>query len=101
MNSHNYGIILAGGGGTMFWPLCRQDRPQQFLTLGQSGKSFLRHSYERMLGIVPPENILVVTLARYRDAVLHDLPELLPGNLLLEPYGRNTAPASPLRPIPC
>jgi mannose-1-phosphate guanylyltransferase len=92
MNSHNYGIIMAGGGGTMFWPLCRRDRPQQFLTLDWRDKSSLRHTYDRLLGVVPPENILVVTLARYRDAVRHELPELLPENLLLEPYGRNTAP---------
>lgn len=92
MNSHNYGIIMAGGGGTMFWPLCRKDSPQQFLAIEGLGKSFLRHTYERMLGIVPPENILVVTLARYKEAVLRNIPELRPENLLLEPYGRNTAP---------
>jgi mannose-1-phosphate guanylyltransferase len=90
--SHNYGIIMAGGGGTMFWPLCRRSRPQQFLDFSRSGKSFLRHTYERLLGVIPRENILVVTLERYRDAVLADIPELLPENLLLEPYGRNTAP---------
>ena len=76
----------------MFWPLCRKDRPQQFLTLDWRDKSSLRHTYDRILGVVPPENILVVTLARYRDAVLRELPELRPENLLLEPYGRNTAP---------
>ena len=92
MNSHNYGIIMAGGGGTMFWPLCRRDLPQQFLTLDWRDKSSLRHTYDRLLGVVPPENILVVTLARYRYAVRHEIPELLPENLLLEPYGRNTAP---------
>ena len=92
MDPHNYGIIMAGGGGTMFWPLCRRNRPQQFLDFSRSGKSFLRQTYERLLGIIPQENILVVTLARYRDAVLADIPELREGNLLLEPYGRNTAP---------
>ncbi len=92
MNSHNYGIIMAGGGGTMFWPLCRRNRPQQFLDFSGSGKSFLRQTYERLAGIVPQENILVVTLARYADAVRADIPELAGRNLLLEPYGRNTAP---------
>ncbi|MBR1575067.1 MAG: mannose-1-phosphate guanylyltransferase [Bacteroidales bacterium] len=83
---------MAGGGGTMFWPLCRRNRPQQFLDFARRGKSFLRQTYERLAGIVPPEHILVVTLARYADAVRADIPELLPENLLLEPYGRNTAP---------
>ena len=76
----------------MFWPLCRRNRPQQFLDFSRTGKSFLRQTYERLLGVVPQENILVVTLARYRDAVLHDIPELREENLLTEPYGRNTAP---------
>mgnify|MGYP002626174048 CR=1 FL=1 len=83
---------MAGGGGTMFWPLCRRDRPQQFLNLSRLGKSLLRQTYERLTGIIPHENILVVTLARYADAVRADIPELQDGNLLLEPYGRNTAP---------
>ena len=92
MDAHHYGIIMAGGGGTMFWPLSRRDRPQQFLDFSRSGKSFLRKTYERLIGVVPQENILVVTLARYRDAVLSDIPELREENLLTEPYGRNTAP---------
>lgn len=76
----------------MFWPLCRRDRPQQFLDFSRSGKSLLRQTYERLLGVVPRENILVVTLARYQEAVLSDIPELRAENLLTEPYGRNTAP---------
>ena len=76
----------------MFWPLCRRNRPQQFLDFSRIGKSFIRQTYERLCSIVPQENILVVTLARYRDAVLADIPELREENLLMEPYGRNTAP---------
>ena len=92
MNSHNYGIILAGGEGTTFWPLCRQHRPLQFFQYGPARKSLLRVTYERTRSVIPEENILVVTLARYRKAVLEIIPELPEGNLLLEPYGRNTAP---------
>lgn len=92
MKSHNYGIILAGGEGTSFWPLCRRHQPLQFLQIGSSRKSLLRMTYERLKGVLPVENILVVTLARYRDAVLEIIPELPKENLLLEPYGRNTAP---------
>ena len=92
MNSHNYGIILAGGEGSTFWPLCRRHRPIQFLRVGPEKKSLLRLTYERLRTVLPQENIFVVTLARYRDAVLNLIPELPKGNLLLEPYGRNTAP---------
>lgn len=49
-------------------------------------------TYDRFSGIVPKENIIVVTLARYRDIVLEQIPELSEENLLLEPHGRNTAP---------
>ncbi|MBQ9819827.1 MAG: mannose-1-phosphate guanylyltransferase [Bacteroidales bacterium] len=92
MSSHNYGIILAGGEGSTFWPLCRKHRPIQFLQIGPAKKSLLRLTYERLRGVLPQENILVVTLARYRDAVMELIPELPAENLLLEPYGRNTAP---------
>ena len=92
MDGHNYGIIMAGGGGTMFWPLSRRNRPQQFLGFARDGKSFLRETYERLLGVIPQENILVVTLERLRENVLREIPELAEGNLLLEPYARNTAP---------
>ena len=91
MSSHNYGIILAGGEGSIFWPLCRRHRPLQFLQFGPARKSLLRLTYERLRSVLPQENILVVTLARYREAVLEILPELTEQNLLLEPYARNTA----------
>ena len=92
MKSHNYGIILAGGEGSTFWPLCRRHRPLQLIRIGPSRKSLLRMTYDRLCSVLPRENILVVTLGRYREAVLEILPELSEENLLLEPYGRNTAP---------
>ena len=39
MKSHNYGIILAGGEGTSFWPLCRRHQPLQLLQIGSARKS--------------------------------------------------------------
>ncbi len=83
---------MAGGGGNHFWPLSREDRPKQFIGLGVSGRTFLQHAYQRCEGLVPKENILVITLARYRDLVLEQLPDLPAENLLLEPYGRKTGP---------
>ena len=50
MKSHNYGIILAGGEGTSFWPLCRRHQPLQFLQIGSARKSLLRMTYERLDG---------------------------------------------------
>ena len=91
-NNHNYCIILAGGVGSRFWPISRAGLPKQFLDFSIQGRTFLRRTYDRMKAIIPEENILVVSLDRYRDLVRTQLPELPEENLLLEPYNRNTAP---------
>ena len=83
---------MAGGSGTRFWPLSKASRPKQFLDVADTGKTFIRHTYERFSKIVPQENILVVTSERYCDLVREQIPELESKNLLLEPYMRNTAP---------
>ncbi|MDE7305063.1 MAG: mannose-1-phosphate guanylyltransferase [Alistipes sp.] len=83
---------MAGGIGSRFWPKSRQSMPKQFLDILGSGKSFIRHTYERFAKIVPAENFLVVTNRKYKDLVLEHLPELAPEQVLCEPAGRNTAP---------
>ena len=91
-NNHAYCIIMAGGIGSRFWPISRAGLPKQFLDFSIQGRSFLRRTYDRMKAVIPEENILVVTLERYREQVVSQLPELPEENLLLEPYNRNTAP---------
>ena len=83
---------MAGGGSAHFWPVSREALPKQFLKLTDSGVSCLRDAYDRCKGVVPEENILVITLSRYKEIVCGQIPELAPENLLLEPYGRKTAP---------
>ena len=93
MNINNcYCVIMAGGSGTRFWPVSRTSKPKQFLDMAGTGKTFIQQTYERFLRIVPKENILIVTAAKYKDLVLEQIPELDSENLLLEPYSRNTAP---------
>ena len=92
MNANFYCVIMAGGSGTRFWPMSRAARPKQFLQVASTGKSFIRHTYERFARIIPEENILVVTTDRLGNLVREHLPELKEENLLLEPYGRDTAP---------
>ena len=87
-----YGVIMAGGAGTRLWPLSRGDRPKQLLPVVR-GKSLLRLSYERLRGILPPEQIFVCTSAAHGAQVLENLPELPKANLLGEPEGRDTANA--------
>ena len=93
MNTENrYCVIMAGGSGTRFWPLSRASKPKQFLDVADTGKTFIRQTYERFLKVVPQENILIVSAYKYRDLVKEQIPELEDRNLLLEPYARNTAP---------
>ena len=95
MNKNNcYCVIMAGGAGTRFWPVSRTAKPKQFLDVADTGKTFIRSTYDRMAKILPQENILIVTAAKYRDLVMEQIPELESRNLLLEPYSRNTAPSA-------
>jgi len=90
--NNRYCIIMAGGIGSRFWPLSKNNYPKQFLDILGTGKSFIRSTFERFLPIVPAENFLVVTNAAYKEAVLQHIPELKPDQVLCEPMRRNTAP---------
>jgi mannose-1-phosphate guanylyltransferase len=87
-----YGVIMAGGSGTRLWPLSRKSLPKQLLPVVK-GRSLLQLSYERLRGLLPAERIYVCTASSHRDAVLANLPELPPDNLLGEPVPRDTANA--------
>ena len=92
MSSNKYCVIMAGGIGTRFWPKSRQSMPKQFLDILGTGKSFIRHTYERFAKMVPAENFLVVTNDKYKSLVLEHIPEIGEKQVLCEPVGRNTAP---------
>ena len=83
---------MCGGVGSRFWPYSREDRPKQFIDFLGTGRSLLQMSYDRILPLVPKENIIVVTNEKYAPLIREQLPELLPHNILLEPARRNTAP---------
>lgn len=88
-------IILAGGSGTRLWPLSRQDYPKQFLKLNGQ-KSLIQQTAERLLKLLGPEDIIVITNSRYKFHVMADLDAVYPGlsrDVILEPFSRNTAPA--------
>jgi mannose-1-phosphate guanylyltransferase len=87
-------VILAGGKGERFWPLSRKRRPKQFLSLDGSGLSLLQSTAQRLLSTAQGwDHLLIVTAAHLADAVFEQLPELPVKNLLIEPEGRDTAPA--------
>ena len=92
MENNRYCVVMAGGVGSRFWPVSRTALPKQFLDILGTGKSFIRHTYERFEGIVPPENFLVVTNGDYKPLVVEHLPELREEHVHCAPQGRNTAP---------
>jgi mannose-1-phosphate guanylyltransferase len=87
-------VILAGGKGERFWPLSRKHRPKQFLSLDGSGKSLLQATADRLSELAGGhENLWVVTSAQLAEGAREQLPQLPEEKLLLEPEGRDTAPA--------
>ena len=87
-------IILAGGKGERFWPVSRLKRPKQFLCLDGSGKSLLQSTAERLLDLAEGwDNLWVITSEIIADGVKQQLPNLPKSNILVEPQGRDTAPA--------
>jgi len=92
MIKNSYAVIMAGGAGTRFWPLSRQEKPKQFLDILGVGKSLLQLTYERFVQIIPKENIYVVTSQKYDLLTKEQLPDLTDDQILLEPFKKNTAP---------
>ena len=86
-----YGVIMAGGGGTRFWPLSRKAVPKQFLNL--TGKDIMvNETFDRLKGLVEPEDIFIVTNEMHAEMTK----ELMQGRvcdrqILAEPAARNTA----------
>ncbi|MCA9603906.1 MAG: mannose-1-phosphate guanylyltransferase, partial [Myxococcales bacterium] len=87
-----YAVIMAGGVGARFWPLSRRATPKQLLPIGPTDAPLLAETVRRIEPIVPAERVLVVTNASLKEATAHAVPRLVPGNILAEPAGRNTAP---------
>jgi mannose-1-phosphate guanylyltransferase len=84
-------VVMAGGRGTRFWPRSRAAMPKQFLAI--TGKeTLLEQTVRRLEGAFAPKHIFVLTTDDLADEARRQLPELPPGNILLEPEGRNTAP---------
>ena len=86
-----YGVIMAGGGGTRFWPLSRKAKPKQFLNL--SGKdTMVMDTANRLAKFTKPEDIFIVTGKDFVESTIAGTKQLLkPDHILGEPAARNTA----------
>ena len=94
-------VILAGGSGTRLWPLSRSLHPKQYLALGvgKGGETLFQQAVRRAaqiadadIAVAPP---CVVANEEHRFTVIEQLRDIgiAPARILLEPFGRNTAPA--------
>jgi len=83
---------MAGGVGSRFWPMSRQQKPKQFIDILGTGETLLQATWRRATEFCAPENIVVVSNEMYEDLVRKQLPDINPHNILSEPVRRDTAP---------
>src|SRR4051794_14627022 len=89
---HLYGLILAGGRGTRFWPRSRKTRAKQVLKFF-GDRSLIQQTVDRLRPILPPNRIWILTNDHLRAEIISQLPEVPARQILAEPAQRNTAPA--------
>lgn len=88
---NRYGLILAGGRGTRFWPRSRRAHAKQVMSfLGE--RSLIQQTVDRLRPAIPPERLWVITNDRLRAEIVRQLPEVPAKQILAEPAQRNTAP---------
>mgnify|MGYP002577823139 CR=1 FL=1 len=83
---------MAGGIGSRFWPMSSPEMPKQFIDVLGCGRTLIQLTVDRFKDVCLPENIWVVTSAKYAEIVKEQLPEVPVDHILLEPCRRNTAP---------
>ncbi len=89
-------VILCGGQGTRLWPLSRKSFPKQFLSINSSNnKSLLQNTQKRLEGIKDLIEPILICNSEHRFIVAEQMREInvVPKSIILEPFGRNTAPA--------
>lgn len=86
-----YGIIMAGGGGTRFWPLSREKLPKQLLNLTGNGL-MINETIERIEPVISTENIFIVTNGKQMELMESSVGlSIAKDHILSEPMARNTA----------
>ncbi len=86
-----YAAIMAGGEGTRLWPASRDTCPKQFINV-LGGEPLVVQTLDRLEGLLPLENILVLINHKHQEAARRLLPDLPPENLIVEPRIRDTGP---------
>jgi mannose-1-phosphate guanylyltransferase len=91
MANHRYGLIMAGGRGTRFWPRSRKRNAKQVLRFFGE-RSLIQQTVDRISPIIPPENLWVITNDYLQQEIRKQLPEVPKRQIIAEPAQRNTAP---------
>ncbi len=91
MASHRYGLIMAGGRGTRFWPRSRKKAAKQVLRFFGE-RSLIQQTVDRLKPVIAPENIWVITNDLLQAEIRAQLPEVPKQQIIAEPAQRNTAP---------
>jgi len=91
---NTFAVILAGGVGSRFWPLSRELEPKQFLNL-HGKKTLLQQTIERVIPLVSGRRVYIISNQQYKFQIqkqisAYSIPD---GHIILEPQGKNTAPA--------
>ena len=87
-----YAVILAGGSGTRLWPASVKAHPKHLLKL-LGDDSLIQTTFKRVEGVIPSENVYVITNAAHAKEVGQQLPEIPKKNIIAEPVAKNTAMA--------
>jgi len=90
---HLYALIVCGGAGTRLWPRSRKATPKQFLEKFYGEKTLFKQTFDRVKLLTDSNKIFVITLSDYADEILQQAQDILPRNIICEPFGKNTAMA--------
>src|SRR5512133_966116 len=90
MMNQLYAVIMAGGGGTRLWPLSRRSRPKQLLSI-TGDRTLFQVAVVRLKGLLPPEQIYIVTVEEQAKELSRQKPEIPWENFLIEPMPKGTA----------
>jgi len=85
-------VILAGGSGTRFWPYSRHHHPKQLLNI-IGDTSMLQMTVDRLKKIKKVTDIYIITRKNIYDLIIQNIKGIKPDHVIVEPSGKNTAPA--------
>jgi len=91
MKDKYFGLIMAGGQGTRFWPYSTEKKPKQFLNIVGTQPLILQ-TFMRLKKFIKKENIYVVADKKYLKLVTESIPGFAQANFIAEPSPKNTAP---------